>query len=330
MKKTRLQQTSMEVTVGAFMMMVLLALGFFTIVLSRENIFLRNYPLEVAFDDVTGLIEGDKVYVHGVDVGRVRSMELREGRVFVMLSLRYEPSLHEDYAISVQPASVLGGKFVEIREGTRALPVLPAGTVVVGQAPVDFIEETSEAVRTVRTSLEEGGVLKNLEGTMANMKEITEGLRSGEGTIGKLFKDDALYAELTEVTRSLRSIAEKLSSSEGSAGKLINDSELYDNLNGLAADLRKVSERLERGEGTLGRLLSQDDQLYNDVSEAVASIKDFSKSLNTSEGTIGKLVRDDALYEDLKSLIAEVRAAVDDIRETSPVATFSGVMFGAF
>ncbi len=55
MKRSRMQQMSMEVTVGAFMFMVLLALGVFTIILSRENIFTRKYYVEVVFDDVMGL-----------------------------------------------------------------------------------------------------------------------------------------------------------------------------------------------------------------------------------------------------------------------------------
>jgi phospholipid/cholesterol/gamma-HCH transport system substrate-binding protein len=330
MKKNRLQQTSMEVTVGAFMMMALLALGFFTIILSRENLFVRNYPLDVVFENVTGLLKGDKAYMQGVDVGRVKSMEIHDDGVHVLLSLRHEVGLHEDYVISVQPSSVLGGKFIEIRQGTRSLPLVKAGEKITGQAPIDFIQQTSEAVQVVRKSLEEGGVLKNLEKTMENLKGITEGLQKGEGTIGKLFKDDELYTELTEVTTSMREIAEQLASGKGTAGKLMQDESLYDNLNSLAADLKTVSDRLAKGEGTLGKLLSPDEQLYKDLSESVASIKDFSGSLNEGTGTIGRLMRDDELYQELKSLLTEVRAAIDDIRETSPVSTFSGVLFGAF
>ena len=70
MKRRQMHQTSMEVTVGAFMFMILLTLGFFTIVLSRENVLSKNYRFDVVFNDVSGLIKGDKVFVHGVDVGR--------------------------------------------------------------------------------------------------------------------------------------------------------------------------------------------------------------------------------------------------------------------
>jgi len=42
------------------------------------------------------------------------------------------------------------------------------------------------------------------------------------------------------------------------------------------------------------------------------------------------LIEDDGLYEDAEKLVGEVRAAVDDIRETSPVVTFTSILFGAF
>jgi ABC-type proline/glycine betaine transport system ATPase subunit len=43
MKKSQMQQNAMEVMVGAFMFMILLTLGFFTIVLSQENWLSTNY-----------------------------------------------------------------------------------------------------------------------------------------------------------------------------------------------------------------------------------------------------------------------------------------------
>jgi len=48
------------------------------------------------------------------------------------------------------------------------------------------------------------------------------------------------------------------------------------------------------------------------------------------EGTLGRLINDDALYEEIMKALAEVRAMIDDIRETSPVATMTSIFFGAF
>ena len=105
MKRSRLQQMSLEVMVGAFMMMALLALGFFTIILSQDNVFRKTYTVHVVFDYVTGLVKGDKVYVHGVNVGRVKNLGIRADGVHADLALDYDVKLREDYHISVVPSS---------------------------------------------------------------------------------------------------------------------------------------------------------------------------------------------------------------------------------
>lgn len=289
MKRSRMQQMSLEVVVGFFLMMILLALGFFTIILSQDNIFTKNYELTVLFDHVTGLIKGDKVYVKGVDVGRVKNLTVKRDGVHATLTLDYPVELREDYHIQVVPSSVLGGKFVEIREGSADKPLVPEGAQIVGRGPGDFIAELTDGVRKVRESFERGGVLSNLEQTMDNLKIITARLKEGEGTVGKLLTDDGLYTNLLA-----------------------------------------VSARLEKGEGTLGRLLSSDDQLYQDLTNAVSALKETAQTINRGEGTLGRLVKDDGLYKQVDGLMGEIRAAVDDLRETTPVVSFSSIFFGAF
>ena len=45
---------------------------------------------------------------------------------------------------------------------------------------------------------------------------------------------------------------------------------------------------------------------------------------------MGKLLSDEALYLEFQSLLREGRAAVDDMREMSPITTFTSIFFGAF
>ncbi|MFH0907905.1 MAG: MlaD family protein [bacterium] len=330
MKKSRLKQTAMEVTVGTFILMMLLLLGFFTIILSRESIFVKNYQVSVLFDNVTGLITGDKVYVQGVDVGRVKAMDITERGVQVVLSLKYKPNFHEDYSVSVEPSSILGGKFVSVNEGSRDAAPLPDQTELVGRGPVDFIGETTDTIKSIRDAMEEGGILNNLTMTMTNIAVISEKIKNGEGTFGKLVNDDALYNEVKDAASSLREITAKIQKGEGTVGRLVNDDSVYTNVQQIVANLKDVTDRLAEGKGTLGKLMAEDDKLYNDLSDAVASIKSISGSIDRGEGTIGKLARDEELYTELRKMIEEVRAAIDDVRETSPVSTFSGIFFGAF
>ena len=286
----------MEVTVGAFMFMILLALGFFTIVLSRENIFSATYRVEVLFDNVKGLREGDNVFVRGVSVGKIKSLQIRPDGVHVGVNLEQPVELHEDYAIEILPSSVLGGRYLNIYEGSHSAPEMPKGAVIKGVTPVDLIDEATKTTQMIKQALDEGKIIDNLKSTMAQLNEVTAKLSKGEGTIGKLMSDDQVYNDLHEIT----------------------------------SNLKDISDRAAKGKGSIGKLLSEDDQLYNNLLEASASIKSISASIEKGEGTVGKLVKDDKLYEEAKITLHEIRAAIDDFRESAPITTFSSIFFGAF
>ena len=80
----------------------------------------------------------------------------------------------------------------------------------------------------------------------------------------------------------------------------------------------------------MGKLMSKDDQLYQDLSVSMANIRSITDKVGSGEGTLGKLVNDDEIYNEARKLLSELRAAIDDMRETSPVTTFSTIFFGAF
>ncbi len=56
----------------------------------------------------------------------------------------------------------------------------------------------------------------------------------------------------------------------------------------------------------------------------------MSDAVAQGEGTLGRLLTDEGLYVEFEALLREGRAALDDIRETSPVTTFTSIFFGAF
>jgi phospholipid/cholesterol/gamma-HCH transport system substrate-binding protein len=342
--------------VGFFVLLVLGVLGFFTILLS-PTIGKATYELPVEFDNVTGLLKGDKVYLQGVDIGRVKKMDIENQKVHVTLTLRHELKLHEGYKISVEASSVLGGRYVAVTEGNLDKPEIPAGTKIVGTQPIDFIAEASETVKSIRESLEGGGILANLTNGIADLRVVANDLKEGRGTLGKLIKDDTAYNKLLSIETNLVSITEKIDKGEGTLGKLlnddsvytnilaiteklekgqgtigklINDDSVYTNLLAISRDIKEVSSRLSNGEGTLGKLLSTNDTLHVELYSAVSNINRIAANVAEGHGTIGKLVNNEELYNELRAMIGEVRAAVDDLRETSPVASFSSVFLGSF
>lgn len=330
------REMTTELIVGTFMFMVLLALAYFTIVLGRASLFEKKYPLEVEFADVMGLRKDDNVVLRGMTVGKVKSLHLTDGRVRVLATLDSPVRLHTDYRITIISTSILGGRYLEVKEGTSP-DQLPPDVMPQGVPPFDLMMEAAETIHEIRHSLNEGGILTNLETTIASIKEVSSKISRGEGTIGRLVNDEGLYNEyqalgkdVRALTARLQDIADKVAKGEGTLGKLVADDSVYTNIQAVAANLREISDRLNQGQGTLGKLLSKDDQLYRDVADTAASLKNLTAKIERGEGLLGKLATDDSLYIEAKAALGEVRAAVEDFRETSPVISFTQLLFGAF
>ncbi len=336
MKRSRMREITVEVTVGVVMFMILLALGVFTIILSRENIFRTYYPIRVEFRDVMGLSEGDNVLYHGVKVGVVKSMDITSNGVLVYASMDYPVVFHEDYSVKIDASSVLGGHYLNLNEGTEGLPVVSRDVVLSGAKPMSLIEDATETFSMVKKSLSEGGILTNLEAAVANVREVSDDLKilgdnlvAGRGTLGKLFMQDELYDKLNSIASNLDTVSRELAEGQGTLGKLLASDEMYDEIKGISADIKKITGGLASGQGTLGKLLNE-DALYNDVSSISSNLMVVSDRLAKGEGTLGKLSKDDALYNEIKVLVEEAIATLDDIRESTPITSFSSIFFGAF
>ena len=304
------REITIEILVGLFMFTVLIALSVFTIVLSREKFFSKTYPYEIVFSEVNGLREGDNVYLRGMNIGRVRQTMLENNRVHVFVTLESPIELRHGYSIEVVDSSMLGGKYLKIYEGPEDGAVLGEHVTILGSQPVDMIQELSKAVQGLQ------GMINSVE--------------QGEGTLGKLLGNDEIYNNLVAVSEDIRTIVSGIRGGEGTVGKLLNDDTVYEDAAAMMASLRRVSEGLENGEGTLGRLMSEDEGLYDNLNATMASMRQISERINSGEGTLGKLVADSKLYDEATLLVEDVRAAVDDLREASPITSFGSVLFGAF
>jgi len=324
------KQIFVESVVGLFSFAVIGALFMLTVVLSQDSLFRTERPAEILFDNAMGLRVGDAVSARGVTVGKVKQIRLEPDGVHVLALLTTPVHLREDYRIEVMPTSVLGGRYLNIHEGTyEADPMRPAPKLLKGSPSTDLIDAATRTVEDIRRALNDG-ILEDFKATMVQVRKIATRLGEGEGTLGKLINDDAVYGDVQQIAANLRQVSDQLAKGEGTLGKLMNDGQLYADAQAVAANLKDISERLNKGEGTLGRLLSEDGQAYEDLAATLASFRKMTESIEKGEGTIGKLVGDEELYLEIQSLMREARAALDDMRETSPVTTFTSIFFGAF
>ena len=334
-KDWRERELTMEVVVGAFVVMILLGLGYFTIILSKEAWFTEKHEMRVNFHDVMGLRDGDVVVVRGMPIGKVKSLKLVESElcsgVCVTLSLDSKIKMHEGYEMKIISTSILGGRQLHIDEGALDAPLVDTDFFV-GRDPYDIMEDAADIVNAARTEIISGGVFKNIRNIADQVNKMVTRVNKGEGLLGAIVADDTPISRNIEGSvQSVHDILAGIERGEGLVGQMVTEgSGLQSNVTATVVSVRKIAERIEGGEGTIGKLVSSDSTLYSDLSDAIAAVKNIAVRIDNGEGSIGRIVKDETLYDEVEATVEELRATIDDFRETAPITAFSSVFFGAF
>ena len=108
----------MELGVGLFMVVGIVALAYLSVNLGRVDIMgQRGYVVYADFPSVGGLKSGAAVEIAGVSVGRVQSIGLKDYQARVTLRIDSDVKLQTDAIVSIKTKGLIGEKFVLISPG---------------------------------------------------------------------------------------------------------------------------------------------------------------------------------------------------------------------
>ncbi|TFH42079.1 MAG: MCE family protein [Chrysiogenales bacterium] len=194
-----------EVVVGAIFLVAMLILGYYTIIMSREFFEPATaYRMTVIFPNIEGLDIANKVKINGVEGGKVEAIQLRGHQVRVRIKMFTEFTLYENYTIKIKSDSLLGKKFVGIHPGTPYDRKGVAMAVVKGREDLPGTYE--DAIGAMTELIDENR--ENIHASIRNIREITEKINTGQGTIAKLINDDRVYSQTDELIKELRETIE--------------------------------------------------------------------------------------------------------------------------
>jgi phospholipid/cholesterol/gamma-HCH transport system substrate-binding protein len=318
-----------QLRVGIFVMIALALLAFLIINSSGEfNPFERRMRLKARFASADGLREGAEVQLAGVHIGQVEEV-------------RFLPPDTEDSARIEAVMSVseqLDGRPVTERIRTDSTAQLIATSVLAndkminitpGTARGDKVQENhvldSSTSISINQLTQTGNELLNQINKLAvPTNEILNKANRGEGTLGRIVNDEALYNNLDATvseTRTtmlrLQNTIDRINRGEGTAGKLLNDSELYNSLNRTTTQLEQIARDLRAGRGSAGKFLSS-DELYNEARATILEVRSsvgrltqvadtfdtIARDLNEGKGSAGKFLKDEQLYNEARDALA--------------------------
>jgi phospholipid/cholesterol/gamma-HCH transport system substrate-binding protein len=286
MPRTRaLAFSELKIGILALASIVVAAIAIFMLS-GQGGFFWQRYSLKTRFPQVPGLKSGAPVRVAGVEVGTVTRIKFVGAQVEVtfQLSRDLRDRVTTESVAALGSLSLLGQSTVDITAATHGTPIPDWGYVRSGRLPGQISDVATNATR----SLEEA-------------TQVLQDIRRGQGTVGRLFTDDAVYKEVQQLLSAATAVASDLSRGRGTAGRLLTDTAVYDALQGSLDRLNVILKDINTGEGSLGRLL-RDDAFAKSLTSASGNLDELTGKLNRGEGTVGKLMTDAELFDRLNAV----------------------------
>lgn len=340
---------SREAIVGAFLAMALIVLAVGIMAVGGESrVFSKKASYRVVFPSTDGLLVGSPVKMGGVQVGTVTRLKLptdpgAEG-VEVSLGVQriYASRVRSGSEASLKFLQYLSGeKYVQLTPGDANQPSVPEGELLPaskGSRLFEQSEDIADNLSAITISLKEileplqkgeglfGQIIQNpefgkegmakIESTFDNVLAITQQIRDGHGTVGRLINDDTLAKRLDDLSLAVKDVStllESMANGEGAVGSLTKkggDAEVaIADLKEAAASLKRVSARLESKEGFVGKLLNDDaysKDLTANLHDTLGNLAAITKKINEGKGTLGALVNDRTLYDSAEDVVTGV------------------------
>lgn len=268
--------------------------------MSDMPIFRQAHEIETTFDRVDGLGVGNIVFMSGVRVGSVRSIELTtDHRVRVMLAIENDINIPVDSKARITSTGLLDGKSIIIERGESDQYVEFGGEIegIYVDTMMEALAERGENLgeEITRSFTELNQFLMQLNNTLDDESQESIGL-----TIRNI---ETATTAVSEVLSSRQhELEEAISSSNRMMAQL--DTMMTDNrprADSLMANLQDTSEELRK--------------ISRELDQSVDQLNQILLKINDGDGTIGRLVNDPSLYHNADSLSVELRNLIKGINE---------------
>lgn len=140
-------KSKLELVVGVFVLIGILSLGYLSIKLGKLEIIGGDlYEVDALFNSASGLKSGATVEIAGVEVGRVKTISLKEDRAMVTLAVQNGTKLYTDTIASIKTRGIIGEKFLALSPGGGGDPLKPGDIIRDTESGLDLEELVSQYV----------------------------------------------------------------------------------------------------------------------------------------------------------------------------------------
>jgi phospholipid/cholesterol/gamma-HCH transport system substrate-binding protein len=264
-----------------------------------------------------------------VDIGRVQAIRIADGKVEVSMTVEPAAGVRTDSKASIKFTGMMGQNFMAIDFGNPASPVVSTGALLESREQPDLaaimskLESAADGMQNMTKSFSGEDFTKllgpmtdmikdnqpRIASILSNLDSVTTGINKGEGTLGRLLRQDTLYVQTLQAVTNLIASTEDLKITLSTTRQMMAD--------------------MNTGKGTIGRLLV-DDSLFRETTNMITNLREVAEKLNRGNGTVGQLINDDAFLRNLKLTLQKVEKATETLEDAGPlqvIGTAAGSIF---
>jgi phospholipid/cholesterol/gamma-HCH transport system substrate-binding protein len=211
--------------------------------------------------------------------------------------------VRQDSKAKISTLGLLGDKVFDITPGTPRYAALQPGDTVRVAPSLDYEAVIAQA----------SGAVSEMVVLTKDLRAITGGIVRGQGTIGQLVTNRALYDQLNGTLSRANTMLARFQNPTGTVGRLLDDPTLYNRLTSVIASTDSLVVSLNSSKGTAGMLL-RDTTLYQHLVGITRGADSLMKNLTNGNGTASKLLSDQTLYDQLNKLVTDLSAILADVK----------------
>jgi phospholipid/cholesterol/gamma-HCH transport system substrate-binding protein len=217
---------------------------------NRHEAFAQHIELYAEFANLSGITQGTKVQVAGMDAGQVEGVDIPDAppakfRVKIRITEKLRGLVRTDSVVTLGTEGVVGNRFLAISAGTAHAPVAAPGATLAGAEPTDISALLDQAKGTIgnidTTVLNANKLVTNANGlittlggnlnstvtevktTVSNANELIAGIKEGRGAAGMLLRDEALADQVRQAVTNIQGATSDLKSAAANAGALVSE-----------------------------------------------------------------------------------------------------------
>jgi len=334
------------VRAGVFVGLGLALLAVVVFLIGKANqIFERQVSYHMYFENVEGLKTDSPVWLGGLEVGRVTGIsfagDVEDQRIDVKIEIsrRFAKRIRSDSVARISGRGVLGDKAIDISIGSGKAEEIPAGGLIPSGASGELtsllkkggeiLDNTVVISRDLHRAVgayADPALKDDLAAAVASLRSVLGRMEKGPGAAHALLYDSQTADDVQKLVARLSSVAARVDKAVDEVDALLEAARkgpgalhalFYDPQGGRAvADLGQAAGELAQllhdarvsPDGAVHQLVYGDAKnLFSDLGAVAADLKAITGTIRSGEGTLGALVNDPSVYDDLRTILGNVK-----------------------